>query len=200
MSSDKEMKKSLSEMMESITDNKRIISALEENDKTVIELLNVIYQRVEDMSKKFDEVLNIGLKKPRINLPLVKETTPTGKQNKSPPKKTPNSVVTKPVISTINKDKVKPVNNIMTYFKKKYIEDDTTFDNILEENQAEALFEEHKDDIASKKDDNARKKTKVTLLYKSLTKEQKSKIREKMLNEHERSTINNSDELAEESS
>jgi hypothetical protein len=111
----KELKKSLSEVVSVLTNHSKVINALEENDKTVIELLNGIYQRVEDMSKKFDEVLNIGLKKPRVSTPLVKGTEPTGTSNKSPPKKKPNETITKSVISTINKDQVKPIKNIMTY-------------------------------------------------------------------------------------
>lgn len=200
MSSDKEIKRSVAEVVSVVTSNARVLSSLEGNDATAIELLNTIYQRVEDMSKKFDEVLNIGLKKPRVVSKPTKPTVkPTESKTKSPPKKRANIATENVNVSTINAVPDKPIKNVMTYFKAKYQEDDTVFNDVLEENQAEALFEQHKADIAAKKEGILRKKTKATLLYKTLTKAQKSKIREKMVNEHERSSINNSDELNEDS-
>ena len=200
MSSDKDIKRSVAEVVSLVTSNTAVLGSLKDNDATIIELLNSIHQRVEDMSKKFDEVLNIGLKKPRVvsktSKPAIKSTE---SKTKSPPKKKANVATTNLDVSTIIKVQDKPIKNVMTYFKTKYQEDDTLFNDILEENQSEAVFEQHKSDIASKKEGAPRKKTKATLLYKTLSKSQKSKIRERMVNEHERSIINNNDELAEES-
>jgi hypothetical protein len=196
----KECKKAIAETINAVTTNHKVISSLDDNIM-VIELLNNIHQIVGDMSKKFDEVLNIGLKKPRI-VPVKQNTKnkPIKEESKSPPKKNANSVVkTEPIVSTINKNHSKPIKNIMIYFKTKYQENDTLFNDVLEENQAKTLFEQHKADIASKKEGDVRKKAKATLLYKTLTKAQKSKIRDKMINEDERSNINTNDELAEES-
>jgi hypothetical protein len=197
----KECKKALVETIDAIATNHKVISSLDDNNLMVIELLSNIHQIVGDMSKKFDEVLNIGLKKPRIAPVNTKaKSKPIKEESKSPPKKNANSVVkTEPIVSTINKNHSKPIKNIMIYFKTKYQEDDTLFNDVLEENQANALFEQHKADIASKKEGAVRKKAKATLLYKTLTKAQKSKIRDKMINEDERSNINTNDELAEES-
>jgi hypothetical protein len=201
--SEEKMNGSLAEIVKSVTSNTTILNSVQSNNETVIELLNVIYQRVEDMGKKFDEVLNIGLKKPKIspkqpNKKKATSNTDAIKTEIKPSKKT-NLDESNNVVSLINTPKPKPVKNIMTYFKTKYMENDAFFNDILEENQDKSTFEENKVNIDNKKEGIVRNKYKTSLLYKKLSKEQKNKIREKMINEHERSIINNSDEIAEES-
>ena len=55
--SEKSINTSLSSIVKSVAANTEVLNSIQSNDGQVKELLNVIYQRVEDMSKKFDEVL-----------------------------------------------------------------------------------------------------------------------------------------------
>ena len=87
----------------------------------------------------------------------------------------------------------------MTYFKYKYTEDQNFFVGILEEKQAEALFEEHADELSDKKG-VAKSKAHASLLYKNLTKAQKTKVRQKMMDENDAADVNNDDDIAEECS
>jgi hypothetical protein len=180
---DKDTKTLLNTIVSSVTKNTDVSTDVQSDTKMILELVNTIYQRVEDMSKKFDDVLNVGLKKPKI----------------TPPKKTATSTdVPKKKKAVVKKEETKTepklIKNIMSYFKVKYIEDPTIFDNILEESQAEALFEEHADELADKKG-VAKLKTQTSLLYKNLTKTQKKKIREKMLDENDAASVNNDDDI-----
>ena len=87
----------------------------------------------------------------------------------------------------------------MTYFKTKYVEDAEFFDSILEEKQAEAVFTEYEDEIKTKKAGVTRDKLKASMLYRNLNANQKKKIREKMLEEHEKSTTNEEEDVEAES-
>lgn len=84
--------------------------------------------------------------------------------------------------------------NIMTYFKSKFSDDPNFFNDILEEKQVESIEAANKDALDAKKGAQ-KKKTKITLIYKSLTAKQKKMLREKMLNENEIASQNNSPEL-----
>jgi hypothetical protein len=201
MSSNDELQKVLGDVVNVVKSNTHVNNDIVDNNILVVEIINNIYQQVCDLNRKFDAVLNIGVKKPRSTTLTPKTSDkPSKVESKSPPKKKKNSVINTEVsVSTIKKVQSKPIKNIMTYFKTKYQEDNTLFSNILEENQAESVFEQNKSVIALKKEGVLREKSKATLLYKTLTDAQKSKIRDIMVNEHERSNLNNSDELAEES-
>lgn len=177
---DKDIKTVLNTITKSVTDNPGISNDIQTETKMILELVNTIHQRVEDMSKKFDEVLNVGLKKPKVT-PLKKTTSDLPKKKKS-------------VNTEESKSEPKLIKNIMTYFKFKYLEDQTVFDDILEENQADALFEEHEDELRNKKGD-AKIKAQTSILYKNLTKAQKNKVRERMMDENDAVNVNNDDDI-----
>lgn len=189
--SDKAMQKQLSEVINTVSTNKAVLDEVKADNKMVIELLNTIYQRVEDISKKFDEVLNSGLKKPKTAVvkPPVKKV-----DTKVVPKK--KTAVAKPATDT--EEAPKQVNNIMAYFKQQYRLDPTVFESLLEENQAETLFEENKTEIEEKKEGVAREKCKANLLYKNLSASQKKKLKAKMIDDHDAKTANNDDDVEEE--
>ncbi len=157
-----------------LAEHQEILDSLSKASDIITEQMNVVYQRVEDMSKKFDLVLNAGIKHP-ISAP----------QNTTPKKTASNES--------------KPNKNIMTYFKSKYAEDPTFFNDILEEKQIESVIEEHKETITSKKNAATRDKTRITFIYKSLTDNQKKSLRDKMLEENEAASINTNADLEPES-
>jgi hypothetical protein len=190
---DKATKTLLSDIVAAATKNAAVVSEIQTENHMIMELVNTIYQRVEDMSKKFDEVLNTGLKKPKIT--VTKKVVPDTETTVVPKKK-------KVVVKKNNESKstdCKLIKNIMTYFKVKYTDDQNFFDSILEENQAAAIFEEHKDEL-NDKTGPAKIKTQSSLLYKNLTKVQKKKIREKMMDENDAANVNNDDDIEEEKS
>lgn len=201
---DSQFKSTLANIVCAVSTNKAVLDEVKSDNAMVIELLNTIYQRVEDMSKKFDEVLNTGIKKPKAVAPKkatekavnVKTTTITAAE--TPRKKSAVKVKASDAKAADTDAPVKVIKNIMTFFKTRYIEDGTLFDDILEENQAEAIFAENETDISAKKEGVQRDKAKATILYKNLTKAQKKKIREKMMDEHDAASVNNDDDVDEE--
>ena len=201
---DSQFKSTLANIVCAVSTNKAVLDEVKSDNAMVIELLNTIYQRVEDMSKKFDEVLNTGIKKPKAVAPKkatekaakVKTTTITAAE--TPRKKSAVKVKASDAKAADTDAPVKVIKNIMTFFKTRYIEDGTLFDDILEENQAEAIFAENETDISTKKEGVQRDKAKATILYKNLTKAQKKKIREKMMDEHDAASVNNDDDVDEE--
>lgn len=201
---DSQFKSTLANIVCAVSTNKSVLDEVKSDNAMVIELLNTIYQRVEDMSKKFDEVLNTGIKKPKAVAPKketakaakIKTTTTTTAE--TPRKKSAVKVKASDAKAADTDAPVKVIKNIMTFFKTRYIEDGTIFDDILEENQAEAIFAENETDISTKKEGVQRDKAKATILYKNLTKAQKKKIREKMMDEHDAASVNNDDDVDEE--
>lgn len=201
---DSQFKSTLANIVCAVSTNKAVLDEVKSDNAMVIELLNTIYQRVEDMSKKFDEVLNTGIKKPKAVAPMketakaakVKTTTTTTAE--TPRKKSAVKVKASDAKAADTDVPVKVIKNIMTFFKTRYIEDGTIFDDILEENQAEAIFAENETDISAKKKGVQRDKAKATILYKNLTKAQKKKIREMMMDEHDAASVNNDDDVDEE--
>ena len=201
---DSQFKSTLANIVCAVSTNKAVLDEVKSDNAMVIELLNTIYQRVEDMSKKFDEVLNTGIKKPKAVAPKkatekavnVKTTTITAAE--TPRKKSAVKVKASDAKAADTDAPVKVIKNIMTFFKTRYIEDGTLFDDILEENQAEAIFAENETDISAKKEGVQRDKAKATILYKNLTKAQKKKIREMMMDEHDAASVNNDDDVDEE--
>jgi len=191
---DSQFKSTLANIVCAVSTNKAVLDEVKSDNAMVIELLNTIYQRVEDMSKKFDEVLNTGIKKPKAVAPKKA----TEKAAETPRKKSAVKVKASDAKAADTDAPVKVIKNIMTFFKTRYIEDGTIFDDILEENQAEAIFAENETDISAKKEGVQRDKVKATILYKNLTKAQKKKIREKMMDEHDAASVNNDDDVDEE--
>ena len=202
--SEKALKKQLSDVLRVVTSNEEVIAEVKKDNKMVIELLETIYQRVEDMSKKFDEVLNAGSKVPKTG--AAAKTKASAKA--APKKKKPNTKSDESQESK-SSDKAKttkakkesappPINNIMAYFKHVYADDPSSLDDIMEENQAKGVFKENKEEIEAKKEGAVRDKHKVNLVYKSLTKDQRKKLREKMVEENE-ANVEDEDEVAEES-
>lgn len=191
---DSQFKSTLANIVCAVSTNKAVLDEVKSDNAMVIELLNTIYQRVEDMSKKFDEVLNTGIKKPKAVAPKKA----TEKAAETPRKKSAVKVKASDAKAADTDAPVKVIKNIMTFFKTRYIEDGTLFDDILEENQAEAIFAENETDISAKKEGVQREKVKATILYKNLTKAQKKKIREKMMDEHDAASVNNDDDVDEE--
>ena len=191
---DKATKKMLSDILDVLTQHTTILKELQADKNLRNEINDNIYQRVEDMSKKFDEVLNTGIKKPKV-APVKKPTesepaTPATTAIKKKP-------ATKKEPSESKTGNVKVIKNIMTYFKSNYNEDQTYFDSILEENQASALFLENDNDLKDKFG-VAKIKAQATILYKNLSKDQKKKVREKMMDENDAASVNNDDDIEEE--
>jgi hypothetical protein len=191
---DSQFKSTLANIVCAVSTNKSVLDEVKSDTAMVIELLNTIYQRGEDMSKQFDEVLNTGIKKPKAVAPKKE----IAKAVETPRKKSAVKVKASDAKVANTDAPVKVINNIMTFFKTRYIEDGTIFDDILEDNQAEAIFAENEIDISAKKEGVQRDKAKATILYKNLTKAQKKKIREKMMDEHDAASVNNDDDVDEE--
>lgn len=199
---DSQFKSTLTNIVTAVNTNKAVLDEVKSDNVMVIELLNTIYQRVEDMSKKFDEVLNTGIKKP-IDTPKKSSSNNTNVSTDTPSitprKKTVGKKVgVSDVKSSESKAPVKIIKNIMTFFKTRYLEDPSLFDDILEENQAESIFAENDDEISAKKEGIQRNKAKATILYKNMSKTQKKKIREKMMDEHDAASVNNDEDVEEE--
>jgi hypothetical protein len=226
---DAQFKATLNGIVGELNANKELLTEVRADSKAVFEILNTLYQRVEDMSKKFDEVLNAGIKKPRTDEsggPAKKAEPAVAKKPRASAKKATasdkeaggaESAVSSTVSATETPAKKKPVtkakaseaasetksdggkvvNNIMTYFKTKYLEDSTTFNDILDAKQAEEAFAKNAADIDSKKAGPAREKAKAMALYKSTTKEQKKKIRDRIINEQEAASVNNDEDVEE---
>lgn len=192
---DKDTKALLSDIINAIAQNTTVVSEIQTENQMITVLVNNIYQRVEDIGKKLDKVLNTETKKPKITV-AKKVTTPIASDTEIVPKKKKTAV--KKIDESKSTDN-KLIKNVMTYFKVKYIEDQNFFDNILEENQAASLFAEHTDELRDKSG-SAKIKTQSSLLYKNLTKDQKKKIREKMLDENDAASVNNDDDIEEEMS
>ena len=229
-----QFKASLNTIISELHAHKEIVTEVRADNKAMFEILNTLYQRVEDMSKKFDEVLNAGIKKPRTD----DSSEPTKKSESAAPKKARGESAAKksaaaakdiaessgcgsehvvaesvapakkkpvtkaktadPSASETKSDKGgKVVNNIMTYFKTKYLEDSSVFNDILDEKQAEEAFAKNAADIESKKAGATREKAKAMILYKSTTKEQKKKIRDRIINEQEAASVNNDEDVEE---
>jgi hypothetical protein len=196
---DKSVKKTLSDILLKVSNCTTVNTDLQKDVKIIVELVNTMDQRVADISMKVDQFLNAGSKKPKA-IPK-KITTPVKKVVKKVPIKknvVNNSDDDTEIAETTETAGVVPIGeikNILSYFKTRYVEDPECFSEYLEENQAKSLFMEHENTINSKKEGEARTKHKATILYKALTKTQKSKIREMMETEKEHFNADNSNDL-----
>jgi hypothetical protein len=164
-----------------------------DNQNKNFEVVETTYQRTEDVGKKFDELINItGTKKPKITIAKKSTNEDDNEENKEEPKKKPKAE------KKVNNDNTKIIKNILKYFKIRYNENENVFDAILEENQAKSIFAEKDAQISAKKNEVEKQKERTNVLYKSLTADQKKKIREKMNDENEAASINDDDDIEEE--
>jgi hypothetical protein len=192
--SEKAFKNSLNDVVTTLVKHESIIKDSQSDIKTCNELLNNICERVADISVKLDFFINMGghSKKPKplpVKTPEAATTTATKK-----PTKKPASVTAEPEAKSS-----KIIKNIMTYFKTRYTEDQTYFNDIFEENQIEALFVENEKDLSAKKGLN-KTKAQANILYKNLSESQRKKVRERMSDENEAASIDNDDDIEEEHS
>jgi hypothetical protein len=202
MSADNQFKTALSTIVTSVSNHQKILDELKTDNAMMIELLNTIYQMTEDMSKKFDEVLNIGIKKPIGSNTTKNNSGADDKSKQQDPASTSASKsagaknkAAKP--ESTNDEPPKVIKNIMTFFKTRYVQNPNVFNDILDENQAESIFAEQATEIASKKEGVQRNKFKAAILYKKISKAQIKKIRDKMMDEHDSASVNNDDDVKE---
>ena len=135
------------------------IKNLNDNHKMVLELLNTNYQILNDINTKLDFYSNVE----KIPKPVPVESQETSKTTKVPKKEVKQKTTSK---------------HINHYFKNMYAKDNNYFNDIFEEKQIEALFIEHKD-ILDKKKGTAKITAQSNILYESLSKTQKKKLRDK---------------------
>ena len=166
-----------------------------DNQNKNFEVVETTYQRTEDVGKKFDELINTsGTKKPKIT--VTKKST--NEETNEEPNEEPKNKKKVKVEKKVDKDNTKIIKNILKYFKIRYNENENIFDAILEENQAQSIFAEKDAQISAKKNEVEKQKERTNVLYKSLTADQKKKIREKMNDENEAASINDDDDIEEE--
>jgi hypothetical protein len=161
------------------TEVTEILSILKSIQKEILELkattamstenISNIHQTTADLSRKFDEMINVtGIKQPVV--PIKKETKKASEEKTSDlgtpkPKPKPKSKATKE--KTAEKKK-KKYGNIMTYFRSKFIIDPSYFYSVMNKEDTEALFTEHEKDLKSKKGDK-KIKAQVLFLYKAIS-------------------------------
>ena len=205
--SDSQIKTSLANIVSTINANKVILDDVKSNNAMMIELLNTIYQRVEDISKKYDDVLNAGIKKPKTSTtkkepaeetatePVVTTTvvkTPTPRKKGASKAKT-ETKTEEPEGSS------KVVKNIMSYFKSRYIDDPNSFNDLITKQEREDIFNipENATELNSKTAGLQRTKAESAIMYKSLTNIQRNTIRKNMKNEHDVASTNNDIDVVE---
>jgi hypothetical protein len=197
------------EILNTLSNHKKILKELATTNAMLLETLQLIHQRVEDNGKKQDMWMNVGITKPKQAEKAKKK--PVKKTKKTEPVDIPKKKAVKKqdethTASTEEEEAeaeaegpvpIGNIKNIMKYFKIRWVEDSSNFDDILEDKQAESLFREKKEEIAGKKSAD-REKAKISMLYKSLTDPQKKKLRKLMNNERDIANINNDDDVASE--
>ena len=205
--SDSQIKTSLSNIVSTINANKVILDDVKMDNKAIIEILNSIYQRVEDISKKYDDVLNAGIKKPKTSTtkkepdeetttePVVATTTvktPTPRK-KGAAKAKADAKSEEPETTS------KVVKNIMSYFKDRYLKDPNSFNDLIDATQRASIFNnaDNAAELNSKTVGLQRSKTEAAILYKNLTVTQRATIRKNMKNEHDAVSINNDVDVVE---
>lgn len=112
------------------------------------ELVHLMHAKISDISSKQDFSLNISPNK-------IKSIN-----------KTEDSDVSK-----------QPKLNVMGYFKLKYCESPDLVSNIVSSSEAEKLFKLHTEELSKKKKKDALDKTKASLIYKHIIKDNKDKIK-----------------------
>ena len=136
----------LNDVLKIVTEQRSTIDQLNNNYNTLSDILNNVIERVEDISKKLDIMLNI--ESVNINPTQTTEVAPEKACKK----------------------------NIMAYFKDAYVKNQNAFDNVFEENQIQSILAESATKMKTQPGSVDRLKEESTILYKKLTKEQKKII------------------------
>lgn len=128
------------------------------------ETVSNIYQVSEDLSRKFDEMVNVtGIKHP------VTSKKVSGKKEKKTKQTIKSPSKSKAVKNKITSKGAKLHCNIMTYFRSKYLENQDYFSEIMDQKETDALFDEHEKDLKNKKGEK-KLKAQVGILYKAVSK------------------------------
>jgi hypothetical protein len=194
-SAEHEFNTSLSEILTLIQNQSNTIKELTATNATILEILHSVHERSEDVSKKFDAILNVECGKPKVEKtqpkqkPATKSQQTKGKTKVDGNTNNINETNSEPTEHKENTKETPVITNCMKYFKTKYTEDPTYFNDILEENQAESVTAENADKLKNKKKGVAQSKEILSLIYKSLTKEQKKEIKTKMLDENKQTEV-----------
>jgi hypothetical protein len=205
--SDSQIKTSLSNIVSTINANKVILDDVKMDNKAIIEILNSIYQRVEDISKKYDDVLNAGIKKPKTSTTKKEPDEETATEPvaattavKTPtPRKKGAAKAKAGVKSEEPESSSKVVKNIMSYFKARYIDDPNSFNDLISKQERESIFNipENATELNSKTAGLQRTRAESAIMYKSLTNLQRNTIRKNMKNEHDAASTNNDVDVVE---
>ena len=205
--SDSQIKTSLANIVSTINANKVILDDVKSNNAMMIELLNTIYQRVEDISKKYDDVLNAGIKKPKTSTTKKEPDEETATEPvvattvvKTPTPRKKGVVKAKAgVKSEEPESSSKVVKNIMSYFKSRYIDDPNSFNDLISKQERESIFNipENAIELNSKTAGLQRTRAESAIMYKSLTNLQRNTIRKNMKNEHDAASTNNDVDVVE---
>jgi hypothetical protein len=198
--SDSQIKTTLANILTIINTNKTVLDDVKIDNALIMEILNNINQRVEDISKKYDYVLNAGIKKPKQT---TSKKEPAQVETPEEPTPTPKKKVAskaKPKAKTDETDgNSKVIKNIMTYTKELYLQNPTAFEELMEKGQLVEIFEKNIDEINAKKEGDCRNKFKAILAYKGLNDEQRKKVRTRMLAENDAASVNNDEDVVEDS-
>ena len=205
--SDSQIKTSLANIVSTINANKVILDDVKSNNAMMIELLNTIYQRVEDISKKYDDVLNAGIKKPKTSTTKKEPDEETATEPvaattavKTPTPRKKGAAKSKAETKTEEPESSsKVVKNIMSYFKTRYTEDPNSFNDLISKQERESIFNipENAAELNSKTAGPQRIKAESAIMYKSLTVPQRNIIRKNMKNEHDAASVNNDVDVVE---
>jgi hypothetical protein len=162
-------KSELTEIIALLKSNQKELRELKSTTAMSIENISNIYQTTADLSRKFDEMVNVtGIKQP-----VKKENSNSSEQKSKSDPETPRSKSKPETKSKATKSKTvekkkKLHGNIMTYFRTKFLADQTYFYSVMKLEDTEALFTEHEKELKSKKGDK-KLKAQVALLYKAIS-------------------------------
>jgi len=154
-------KTELAEIMTLLKGLQKDVKEIKAQTAMSTENISNIYQTSSDLSRKFDEMVNVtGIKTPTGTKNETKKTSGK-KETKARPKS--KAVKSKPIVK-----KKKLHGNIMTYFRSKFLADQTYFHSVMDPKETEELFEEHEKDLKAKKGDK-KLKAQVGFLYKAIS-------------------------------
>lgn len=161
-------KAELTEILALLKSNQKEIRELKATTAMSTENISNIHQTTADLSRKFDEMINVtGIKQP-VAVAKTETKKASGKKpssNAGTPKPKTKSKATKS--KTADKKK-KLHGNIMTYFRSKFLSDQAYFNPVMNQEDTDALFAEHEKDLKSKKGDK-KLKAQVGYLYKAIS-------------------------------
>ena len=186
------IKAEIDEVLTLLKGLKKDVKEIKDKQAMFTETSSNILQISEDLSRKFDEMINVvGVKTPvtskktpakpkKESKDYNDEETKDGEDvdvddedddgevnSKTSPK--PPRPKSKAVKEKSNEKKKKKYINIMTYFRAKYTVDQTYFNNIIDQKELDALFSEHEKDLKSKKGDK-KLKAQVGHIYRAINK------------------------------